>query len=244
MNSNIIYRRQLVEKLFGQTGRTAATKTLMLVWWDRSGNGNVPTSLLMTDDSDTAADQAATVLLLAPEVGSTAGVLSAAALDGGRQPDRAVAVTVTGTAESWLDGWERRGGPSTAITCVDVDGATRSAASESDRTTPGAEIERVTDPAALEELGRTVSDVLQRADDEGESVALFVHTLDDLLAHVDEATAFKFVYTLGEVVRRVDGVAYFHLDPDAHDPETVETFSVVCDRVVELDRFEASRSPK
>jgi len=197
----------------------------------------------MTDDSDAAADQAATVLLLAPEAGSTAGVLSAAALDDDR-PDRVVAVTVTGTAERWLDGWNRRTQSDPAVTCVDVDGATRSTASESDRVGPGVEREHVADPAALEELGRTVSDVLQRADDEGESVALFVHTLDDLLAHVDEATAFKFVYTLGEVVRRVDGIAYFHLDPDGRDRETIENVSIVCDRTVEIDRFEANRSPE
>jgi len=195
----------------------------------------------MSDDPD-AADQAATVLLLAPEVGSTAGVLSAAALDGGRQPDRAVAVTVTGSARNWVDGWERRARSNAAVTCVDVDGATRSAAVATGDADGGVDIERVADPSALEELGRTVCDVLQRADDEGESIALFVHTLDDLLAHVDEATAFKFVYTLGEVVRRVDGVAYFHLDPDARDSETVETFSVVCDRTVEPGEFETDRT--
>jgi len=196
----------------------------------------------MTDHSDTAADRTATVLLLAPEVRRTTGVLSAAALDGDRRPDRAVAVTVTGTARRWVDGWKRRAGTSTAVTCVDVDGDTRSTASASARDDPDVSVERVADPAAPEKIGRTVSDVLQRADDGGESVALFVHTLDDLLAHVSEATAFKFVYTLGEVVRRVDGTAYFHLDPDAHAAKTVQTFAVACDQTVELDGFETDRA--
>jgi len=193
----------------------------------------------MTEDHQPETDPA-TVLLLAPDIGSTAGEVVAAALE--ERPDRVVAVTVAGTAERWLDGWRRSASssPATSVTCVDVAGDTRSVTAEAERLGDdhdgtGVAVERVRDPTALEELGRTVSDVLQRADEADERVAVVVHTLSDLCTHVDEATAFKFVYTLGEVVDRVDAAAYFHLDPAAGGPETVETFSVVCDDVVELD---------
>ena len=107
-----------------------------------------------------------------------------------------------------------------------------------------ATVEHVRDPTALERVGRLVSDVLQRAADNDQRVGVTVHSLSDLLQFVDEATAFKFAYTLSEVVRRVDGTVYFHLDPAAHDEETVETFSVVCDRVTRIETEVAVRESR
>lgn len=194
----------------------------------------------MPDDTNPGGDEdvleeATSVLLLAPMVRDTATEAAATLLERGSRPvDHVVGVTITHSAESWVRAWDRHAGSSTRVSCIDVDGGTRAvAASDGGLARPS--VEQVADPSDLEALGRAISDVLERATDNGERLGLAVHSVSDLLHHVDEATAFKFVYTLGEVVRRVDGTAYFHVDPDSHDVDTVDTFATTCDAVVELN---------
>ncbi|QPV61674.1 hypothetical protein I7X12_13030 [Halosimplex litoreum] len=180
---------------------------------------------------------ATTVLLLAPDAYDHSTDACVTVLDRlGDRIDRAIPVTISLPAAEWLSQWERGAdtGPPLAA-CVDVDRPTRSAAgaATADSTVP---VERVVDPTDLEALGRRISDVLQRTADAGDRVGVAVHSLTGVLQHVDEPTAFKFVYTLGEVARRVDGIVVFHLDPGAHDDDTVETFRIVCDAVVDTDR--------
>ncbi|WP_436910984.1 DUF7504 family protein [Halosimplex marinum] len=184
---------------------------------------------------------ATTVLLLASDLRDRPTDPCVAVLDGlGDRIDRAVPVTVTRSATEWLSEWEREtGGEPAVAACVDVERETRSTAAVDaggTDTEPPVPVERVADPTDLEGIGRRVSDALQRADEAGDRVGVGVHSLTGVLEHVDEPTAFKFVYTLGEVARRVDGVVVFHLDPTVHDDETVETFRIVCDAVVDADR--------
>lgn len=192
----------------------------------------------MTGDTSGAAalDGATTVLLLAPDVhGASLDACAKSLRRLDDQIDRAVAATVARSPAEWVEAWERQPGTRTAaITCIDVDDDTRAAANSPDQPTDAA-VEHVSNPGDMERLGRRISDVLQRADDDGERVGVVFHSLTDVLRHVDDQTAFRFVYTLGEVLRRVDGVAFFHLDPDAHDSEVVETFRLVCDAVVGAD---------
>lgn len=183
---------------------------------------------------------ATTVLLLASDVSDRPTDACVTVLDGlDDRIDRAVPVTISLPATEWLSLWERKIDAEVPLAaCVDVDRTTRSVAETAD-IDGSVPVERVADPTDLEAIGRRVSDVLQRADDAGDSVGVAVHSLTGVLQHADEPTAFKFVYTLGEVARRVDAVVVFHLDPAAHDDETVETFRIVCDAVVEADRRRA-----
>jgi len=187
------------------------------------------------DDGVDVLDAAESVLLLAPAVRNAGANAAATLLERGSRPlDRVVAVTVSGSADQWVDAWNRHADPLTRVSCIDVDGGTRSV-TEADGGCTTVPVERVAEPSDLETLGRAISDVLERASDDGERVGLAVHSVTDLLHHVDEASVFKFVYTLGEVVRHVDGTVYFHLDAGAHDGETVDTFAAACDAVVELN---------
>ncbi|MFC7140215.1 hypothetical protein ACFQMA_10270 [Halosimplex aquaticum] len=196
-------------------------------------------------DGGTAFADATTVLLLASDVQNRsidAGVRALRRVD--EHVDRAAAVTIRQSASEWLSLWDRSPLSATMpVTCVDVDEDTRSAATEADGSSDPT-VERVSDPTDLEALGRQISDVLERADDEDDDVGVVVHSLTGVLRYVDESTAFKFVYTLGEVTRRVDGVVFFHLDPEAHDPASVETFRILCDAVVQFDGPRSSVSDR
>jgi len=189
--------------------------------------------------SDGAVDLSETplVLLLAPAVRDRPMDACVRALEGiGDDIDRVTAVTITDSARDWLSIWDQTSMcESTPVTCIDVDGATRSTTTDV-VSTARTQVERIRDPTDLEAVGRRVSDALDRADEADDATGIVVHSLTGILQHVDESTAFKFVYTLGEVIRRVDGIVFFHLDPGAHDAETVETFRIVCDAVVDWDR--------
>lgn len=186
-------------------------------------------------DGSDVLTEAKSVLLLAPAVRDAGASAVARLFENGSEPlDRVVAVTVTQSAERWFDAWKRHADAMTDVSCIDVDSGTRSTMTADGGCTT-MPVEQVAKPSDLETLGRAISDVLEQSRDEGERVGLAVHSVTDLLHHVDEATVFKFVYTLGEVVRRVDGTVYFHLDAGAHDAETVNTFAAACDAIVELN---------
>ncbi|MFB6150438.1 MAG: hypothetical protein ABEJ40_01405 [Haloarculaceae archaeon] len=145
--------------------------------------------------------------------------------------DRVIAATVSRPPADW----EHQDDCPMRVSRIDVNGHTRSAADagpEGAALPPDAE---VSDPTDLEKLGRAMSDALERANEEGDRAALVVHSVSDLLHHSDEATVFKFVYTLGEVVRRADGKVYFHFDSRAHEADTLDMFETACDAVAELD---------
>lgn len=189
----------------------------------------------MVRESDDRLRRAASVLLLAPDVRGRATTVTASLLEReSREFDHVVGVTVTESASSWVRAWRRHADASTRVSCVDVDGRTRAVAGDGGEPVVPA-VESVEDPTDLEKLGRTVSDVLERLAEDGDRIGLAVHSVSDLLHHVDESTAFKFVYTLGEVVRRVDGTVYFHVDPPSCDASTVDTFAAACDAVVHVD---------
>lgn len=186
-------------------------------------------------DSDSRLEEATSVLLLAPDVRDRTTTATASLLEReSRGFDHVVGVTVTESAGSWIRAWGRNADASTRVSCVDVDGRTRAVAGDGGGPLLPS-VESVEDPTDLEALGRTISDVLERSADRDERVGLAVHSVGDLLHHVEESTAFKFVYTLGEVVRRVDGTVYFHLDPRGPDAGTIDTFAAACDAVVHFE---------
>ncbi|MEF8851681.1 MAG: hypothetical protein V5A28_04555 [Haloarculaceae archaeon] len=186
-------------------------------------------------ERDGRLDDARSVLLLAPDVRDAAASAAASLLEReSRQYDHVIAVATTESASSWVRAWNRHASDTTRVSCVDVDGQTRAVAGD-DGEPVIPSVEPVESPADLEVLGRAVSDALERSDDRDERVGLAVHSVSDLLSHADESTAFKFVYTLGEVVRRVDGTVYFHFDGRTHDSATVDTFAAPCDAVVHLE---------
>lgn len=96
-------------------------------------------------------------------------------------------------------------------------------------------IETVEDPTDLSALGIRISDALStRADTDGQTVAC-IHSLTDLLALVDEETARGFLDVLTDKFEAAGAIAHYHLDPTAHDEQTVAELRSRFDAVVEVD---------
>jgi hypothetical protein len=124
------------------------------------------------------------------------------------------------------------------VAIVNVGDATRS--SSPGPATPLAESDRirvsnVPDPTDIQRIGLRINKLLSEWEDEGDAVLCF-HSLTGLLRTVDPETVFRFLNVLLGRVRSGDIRAHYHVDPDEHDDQTLETYRSLFDEVV---RFEA-----
>ncbi|WP_227357634.1 helix-turn-helix transcriptional regulator [Haladaptatus salinisoli] len=61
-----------------------------------------------------------------------------------------------------------------------------------------------------------------------------IQTLTVLLEYVDFDTAFRYLHILTHRIQAADAVGYFQMDPDIHDPETINTLKTLFDVIVEI----------
>lgn len=110
-----------------------------------------------------------------------------------------------------------------------------SAESESDRT-----IERVSSPTDLTGLGVVVTNQLDDWDTSSPDTQVVgcFHSLTALLQYVSLEQTFKFVDVLRRRLARADAITHFHMDPAAHDTQTISRLSTLFDTVVEYHEEE------
>ncbi|WP_134669986.1 DUF7504 family protein [Halorussus marinus] len=92
---------------------------------------------------------------------------------------------------------------------------------------------RTVSPTDLTGVGMAVSDVIEDwADRDAQTVVCF-DSITDFLQYADRSTLYRF---LRVVTRRFDaagGFAHFHMNPHAHDRQTIATLKSPFDAVVE-----------
>ncbi|ESP88617.1 DUF7504 family protein [Candidatus Halobonum tyrrellensis] len=99
----------------------------------------------------------------------------------------------------------------------------------------GGPTETVTNPNDLTGLGIRITEYLSEWDDtDGRTVVCF-DSLTALLQYVDLGTAYEFLHVLSGRFDALGAFAHFHMDPSAHDAQTVETITSLFDAVVEVD---------
>lgn len=93
-------------------------------------------------------------------------------------------------------------------------------------------VERVDDAEDLTTLGVRVADHLDRwTGSDRQSVVCF-HSVTPLLQYVPTDRAYEFLDTVTARCAEAGAVAHAHMDPLAHDAETVATFATLFDSVV------------
>ena len=209
-------------------------------WSDVGENGSDDEQSRGTDGLPTAIDDPADVLLLGPLRGTDCdrncvSLLSLA------PPDRTnmLAVTVTRSANDWLSMWQQHSPASAAsLTIVSLGDETRGESSSTTISTPnGSEtitIETVADPSDLTRLGVTLSRLLSEVTTPEERTAVCVHSLTALLQYIEPRRLFRFLHLLRGKLDSVDASAHYHLDPGAHDEQTVGLFRSLFDTVVRI----------
>ena len=84
-------------------------------------------------------------------------------------------------------------------------------------------------------LGMRLNNYLADHDPDTQLVVCF-DSLTQMLQFVDVQSAFKFVHMFTGQLREVDAIAHFHMDPAAHDTQTVSRLKPAFDDGIRADR--------
>jgi hypothetical protein len=99
-------------------------------------------------------------------------------------------------------------------------------------------VRSVENPADLTGVGIELSELLSgmaaaAADDE--TVSVCFNNLTSLLQYADLQRTFRFLHVVTGRVKTAGGTGHYHIDPDAHDGQTLATLKGLFDAVVEVD---------
>lgn len=147
-------------------------------------------------------------------------------------------VTITGSVDTCLDHWRSRVGPTPPanVGIVTVDESTRSASASttSTHTAANGRVRSVSSPGDLTGLGIAASEYLSEWQGNGNDTVVCFDSLTPLLQYADTQRVFQFLHVLTRRVESAGATAHFHMDPTAHDDQTVRTIGSLFDEVLEL----------
>lgn len=133
-----------------------------------------------------------------------------------------------------LDQWREQVGSMPARTGVvvvggrtDFEGATESAGGDTVAVTTA-------NPNDLTGLGMRLNNYLNDVDPDHQLVVC-LDSLTELLQFVDIQSAFKFLHMLTGQLREAGAIAHFHIDPEAHDAQTISRLKPAFDKAVTLE---------
>lgn len=189
-------------------------------------------------------DSGDNVLVLAPPFTRDVFTTGLNALDpGGSDSERVLCVTFTRSPEDHLAEWRRHlGRTPDRIAFVSVDATARSrelsggttGGPQSDES--GVTVDRIRSAENLTELGIRITNRLDAWSDASDPrIVVCFDSVTALLQYVDLERAFRFLHVLTDRFADAGATSYYHMDPDAHDDETIDTLSTLFDAVCEYD---------
>lgn len=174
------------------------------------------------------------VLLLAPSLG---GRGSDACLDllTATPPETAnvLAVSFTRSPAEWVDHWNDHVGDAPAR--GGIVGIGQMDATVDD---PVWAVKSVENPSDLTGIGIELSELLSgmaTAADEDEDILMCFNSVTSLLQYADLQRAFRFLHVVTGRIKTVGATGHYHLDPEAHDRQTLATLKGLFDAVVEVE---------
>ena len=178
-------------------------------------------------------EESSNVLLLAPltPTGNRA-CLELLATTTSPEEVNVAAVTYTPPPETWISDWRNHVGRLPAELSF-IHANTVETEDEESSLPPGASVARV-DPNQPMDIIAPLSEKLTRWQGNTNQTLVSVQTLTILLEYVDFDTAFRYLHILTHRVQAADAIGFYHMDPDVHDEETVNTLKTLFDAVVEV----------
>jgi hypothetical protein len=149
---------------------------------------------------------------------------------------RVLAIEYTRGPDGWLEEWNRHVGRAPAeAAVVSVGDGTRSAAASGVDVYEGngteSTVSVVESPDDLTGLGITVGGHLKQWAGADGPTLVTLDSLTVLLQYVDLKRAFRFLHVMVNRVKGAGAVGHYHMDPAAHDEQTVATLASVFDAV-------------
>ncbi len=174
------------------------------------------------------------VLLLAPSLGKQGTKMSFDLLSMTPPSETNVlAITYTDTAQEWVEDWFDYVGISPVRGGIVAVGQANASIDD-----PSWAVKTVENPSDLTGVGIELSELLSgmaTAAGDDEHIAVCFDGITSLLQYADLQRAFRFLHVVTGRIKTVDGVAHFHLDPEAHDPQTIATLKGLFDAVIKME---------
>lgn len=162
---------------------------------------------------------------------------------GAPQNTHVVGVTYAKSAEKWLAQYKEHHEDPERMSVISVGEQSRSTAAASGPSSPSLpgipRVETVGSPSDLTELGIRLSTVIKehemdKWDDGVTDLALCYDSVTSLLQFVEPRRAFRFLHVMTNRLASAGVTAHYHLDPEAHDRQTVATIKSLFDTIVEV----------
>lgn len=173
------------------------------------------------------------VLLLAPSLG---GQGSDVCLDIISQTPpsetNVLTITYTDTPQEWVQDWLDHASVSPVRGGIVSVGQADATVDD-----PSWAVKTVENPSDLTGIGIELSELLSgmaTAASEDEHIAVCFNGITSLLQYADLQRAFRFLHVVTGRVKTVGGVGHYHLDPEAHDPQTIATLKGLFDAIVQV----------
>ncbi|SEO55976.1 hypothetical protein SAMN04487948_103230 [Halogranum amylolyticum] len=186
---------------------------------------------------DDVLEKASSVLLLSPSLSDDEAACCTDLLQPTDDPPgNLLWVAYTRSPDSLLRRWQTHGcGRPANLGIVSVGESARSAAAARPDETPlSGPVETIANPTDLTGLGIRLNDYLRRWDDNDYPTTVCLDSLTAMLQYVDVETVYQFLHVLSGRFYAAGARAHFHVDPDAHDEQTVERLVSLCDVAVDL----------
>ena len=174
------------------------------------------------------------VLLLAPSLGGQGNDICLDLLTQTAPSETNVlAISYTDTPQEWVENWLDHASVSPVR-----GGIVSIGQAEANIDDPAWAVKTVENPSDLTGIGIELSELLSgmaTAADNDEHVAVCFDGITSLLQYADLQRAFRFLHVVTGRVKTVGGIGHFHLDPEAHDPQTLATLKGLFDAVIEVE---------
>lgn len=173
------------------------------------------------------------VLLLAPSLGGQGNDVCLDLLTRSA-PDRTnvLGITYTESPGEFVSRWSDGVGDPPARGGIVTVGEADASVSSANWTVRGVE-----NPGDLTGIGIELSELLSSmatAAGDDEAVAVCFNNLTSLLQYADLQRVFRFLHVVTGRVKTIHGVGHYHIDPDAHDKQTMATLKGLFDAVIEI----------
>ncbi|GAA0241252.1 helix-turn-helix transcriptional regulator [Haladaptatus pallidirubidus] len=143
------------------------------------------------------------------------------------------AVTYTQPPDQWFVDWEQTVGSLSPVTQFIYANGMAQSETYNEQIPDDVNIV-IADPTDPMEIIVPLSNHLKTWTEDDKQPIVSVQTLTVLLEYVDFDTTFRYLHILTHRIQAAGAVGYFQIDPDIHDPETINTLKTLFDTVVEI----------
>jgi len=186
-----------------------------------------------TEDKLSELADVSNILLLAPSLGGQGADVCLDVLSRTKPSETNIlTITYTDTPQEWVDNWIDHAGVSPLRGGIVGIGQADNAVDD-----PSWAVKTVENPSDLTGVGIELSELLSgmaTAADDDEHIAVCFDGITSLLQYADLQRAFRFLHVVTGRIKTVGGVGHFHLDPEAHDRQTIATLKGLFDAVIEV----------